>query len=68
MTGGFGQSFRERERNMLTTRFAAPLRRSAPALLAGATVLAGTAVAADDKIKVGALRFTSHSASFIPFE
>jgi len=66
--GGFGQSFRERERNMLTTRFAAALRRSALALLAGATVLAGTAVAADDKIKVGALRFTSHSASFIAFE
>ena len=53
---------------MLTTRFAAAFRRSALALLAGATVLAGTAVAADDKIKVGALRFTSHSASFIAFE
>jgi len=62
------QSFRERKRDMLKTRVAAAFRRSVLALLAGATVVAGTAVAADDKIKVGALRFTSHSASFIAFE
>ena len=53
---------------MLTAWFAAVARRSVPALLVAATVVTGTAVAADDKIKVGALRFTSHSASFIAFE
>lgn len=53
---------------MLTTRFAAAVRRSLLALLAGTTVVAGTAVAADDKITVGALRFTSHSASFVAYE
>ena len=53
---------------MLTTRFVSAIRRSALALLAGATAVAGTALAADDKITVGALRFTSHSASFIAFE
>ena len=62
------QSFRERKRDMLKTRFAAVIRRSVLALLAGATAVAGTALAADDKIAVGALRFTSHSASFIAFE
>ena len=62
------QSLQERKRDMLKTRFAAAFRRSVLALLAGATAVAGTAVAADDKIKVGALRFTSHSASFIAFE
>ena len=58
----------EEERDMLTTRFAAAIRRSVLALLAAATAVAGTALAADDKIVVGALRFTSHSASFIAFE
>ena len=53
---------------MLTTRYGAVIRRSVLTLLAGATAFAGTALAADDKIAVGALRFTSHSASFIAFE
>ncbi|MDE0056925.1 MAG: ABC transporter substrate-binding protein [Defluviicoccus sp.] len=49
-------------------RHAAPTRRLAAALLAAAAVLAGSAAFAADKIDVGALRFTSHSASFIAFE
>ena len=53
---------------MLKTRLAAAIRPSALAFLAAAAAVAGTAVAADDKITVGALRFTSHSASFIAFE
>ncbi|MEX0284723.1 MAG: ABC transporter substrate-binding protein [Paracoccaceae bacterium] len=45
-------------------------RRSALALMgsATATALAAPALAANKKIKVGALRFTSHSGSFIAFE
>ena len=46
-------------------------RRSALALMAGtaaATALATPALAMNKKIKVGALRFTSHSASFIAYE
>jgi len=48
-------------------------RRQAITLLAGAALLAGSltvvpAYAENEKIKVGALRFTSHSASFIAFE
>lgn len=46
-------------------------RRQALALM-GATLAAGTlrspAIAANKKIKIGALRFTSHAASFIAFE
>ena len=53
---------------MLTIRFAGAIRRSALVLLAAAAAMTGTAVAADDKIKVGALRFTSHAASFVAFE
>ncbi len=53
---------------MSMTRYAAAARRAMLAFLAGAAALAGTAVAADDKIAVGALRFTSHSASFIAYE
>jgi NitT/TauT family transport system substrate-binding protein len=46
-------------------------RRKALALLGGtaaAATLAAPAIAANRKIKVGALRFTSHSGSFIAFE
>ena len=43
-------------------------RRLLPVLLAVSAVLASAAALADDKIRVGALRFTSHSASFIAFE
>jgi NitT/TauT family transport system substrate-binding protein len=47
-------------------------RRKALALLGGATLVAGgvatPALAAKKKVKVGALRFTSHSASFIALE
>ena len=46
-------------------------RRKALALLGGtvaATGLAAPALAANKKIKVGALRFTSHSGNFIAFE
>lgn len=46
-------------------------RRSALALMGGtaaATALATPALAMNKKIKVGALRFTSHSASFIAYE
>lgn len=46
-------------------------RRSALALMGGtaaATALATPALAMNKKIKVGALRFTSHSASFVAFE
>lgn len=45
-------------------------RRQAVGLMAGAaaTALAAPAIAANRKIKVGALRFTSHSASFIALE
>lgn len=46
-------------------------RRKALALLGGtaaAATLAAPAIAANKKIKVGALRFTSHSGSFIAFE
>ncbi|MEM1268094.1 MAG: ABC transporter substrate-binding protein [Pseudomonadota bacterium] len=42
-------------------------RRTALALM-GATALAAPAIASSKKIKVGALRFTSHSGSFIAFE
>ncbi|MEM9430179.1 MAG: ABC transporter substrate-binding protein [Pseudomonadota bacterium] len=42
-------------------------RRTALALM-GATALAAPANASSKKIKVGALRFTSHSGSFIAFE
>jgi NitT/TauT family transport system substrate-binding protein len=46
-------------------------RRQALALM-GATLAAGSlgapAFAANTKIKIGALRFTSHAASFIAFE
>ena len=50
--------------------FQAMTRRLVLAGLVGAAALAGMADAAiaGDKIKVGALRFTSHSASFIAFE
>ncbi len=46
-------------------------RRRALTLLGGAaaaSTLAAPAIAANKKIKVGALRFTSHSGSFIAFE
>lgn len=46
-------------------------RRSALALMGGtaaATALATPALAMNKKVKVGALRFTSHSASFIAYE
>ena len=45
-------------------------RRHTLALLGGtaASTLAAPAIAANRKIKVGALRFTSHSASFIAYE
>jgi len=45
-------------------------RRHTLALLGGtaAATLAAPAIAANRKIKVGALRFTSHSASFIAYE
>ncbi|TDE40080.1 ABC transporter substrate-binding protein [Antarcticimicrobium sediminis] len=46
-------------------------RRKALALIGGtaaATALAAPAIAANRKIKVGALRFTSHSANFIAVE
>ena len=48
----------------------AVIRRLFLASLAGVASLAGAAVAAsaDDKTRVGALRFTSHSASFIAYE
>jgi NitT/TauT family transport system substrate-binding protein len=50
--------------------FQAMTRRLVLAGLVGAAALAGMAdtAIAGDKIKVGALRFTSHSASFIAFE
>ena len=53
---------------MLNKRHAGTARRLLPALLAASAVLASTAALANDKINVGALRFTSHSASFIAFE
>ncbi len=46
-------------------------RRKALVMLGGAaaaTSLAAPAIAANKKIKVGALRFTSHSGSFVAFE
>ena len=53
---------------MLTKRHAGTARRLLPVLLAATAVLASTTALASDKINVGALRFTSHSASFIAFE
>ena len=53
---------------MLTERHAGAFRRFIPALLTGSAVFASAAAFAADKINVGALRFTSHSASFIAFE
>ena len=53
---------------MPTKPYIAAIRRLVPALLAGSAVLASAAAFANDKIAVGALRFTSHSASFIAFE
>jgi len=53
---------------MSIKRVAAAARRALLAFLAGAAALPGAAVAADDRITVGALRFTSHSASFIAYE
>ncbi|MDX2485289.1 MAG: ABC transporter substrate-binding protein, partial [Pseudodonghicola sp.] len=46
-------------------------RRKALALIGGtaaASALAAPAIAANRKIKVGALRFTSHSANFVAVE
>ena len=46
-------------------------RRRALALMGGAAAaggLAAPAIAANRKVKVGALRFTSHSGSFIAYE
>jgi len=53
---------------MSMKRVAAAARRALLGFLAGAAALPGAAVAADDRITVGALRFTSHSASFIAYE
>ena len=46
-------------------------RRKALALMAGAMaagILPAPAIAANTKIRVGALRFTSHSGSFVALE
>ena len=55
----------------LTRRTTLGLIGSAAAAAGGATLVAGLAapaLAARRKIKVGALRFTSHAASFVAFE
>lgn len=55
---------------MKTLSFKTLTRRAALGALAGITALSAftTFASANDKITIGALRFTSHSASFIAFE
>ena len=49
---------------MPTKPYTAAIRRLGPGLLAGSAVLASAAAFANHQIAAGALRFTSHSASF----